>query len=390
MRYSLLNTLACPVSKEPLVLVAATEANVEIPVPYIDRARRVSQPGVAVGPLAEGVPAGGSFAELLAQHATALSDPNRNEQVVIREGILVAPSSGRWYPIIDEIPEVLPDSLRDFERDVAFLDGYASSIPAELMSALRRSTDSSDRATKPGDTFKVSEITLLDKVENRDLFLSPGLYSPFNPGAFFHSSELIRGFSVCIPFLRLDLGAYVLDSGSGYSWTTEWFMKMGVTAVGVEISRTYLDVGRRRMGANQPHLVIADVENLPFQDGVFNAVLGFDAFHHIPDRSRAMAGYVRALKEQGRIVLVEPGSAHENAPAAQWAMTTFGTLEVGMELSDVRGYIEGLPNVTATEMVVQPIDMSDPRNEISLDALRDRSFVGWCLYVVEKTPASVS
>src|SRR5205085_1351899 len=122
--------------------------------------------------------------------------------------------------------------------------------------------------------YKQSELTLLDKVENSASFLGPGLLSPFNPYEYHHSSEYLRGFSICLTQMALAKGHYVLDSGSGYSWTTEWLMKMGIHAVGLEINRAYLDTGRRRMGPNQPHLVIADAENLPFQNGVFNSVLG--------------------------------------------------------------------------------------------------------------------
>ncbi|TXN60377.1 class I SAM-dependent methyltransferase, partial [Methylobacterium sp. WL30] len=199
-----------------------------------------------------------------------------------------------------------------------------------------------DTSVKAGDNYKNSEITLLNKVDDLGSFTGPGLLSPFNPYEFHHSAEFIRGFSNCIPSLNINVGSYVLDSGSGYSWTTEWFMKMGVHAVGLEINRTYLDVGRRRMGLNQPHLIIADAENLPFADGVFDAILGFDAFHHIPDRPKAMRAFERVLKNIGRVVLVEPGGAHEMNAISQSVMQKYGTMEIGMELSDVQMYIDGI------------------------------------------------
>jgi ubiquinone/menaquinone biosynthesis C-methylase UbiE/uncharacterized protein YbaR (Trm112 family) len=386
MRYSFLDLLVCPYTHEPLVVVAGKERDIFIPAPYIDVAQRVSCPGSVVGCLPSNFVPGNNFSKQLSALSSPPGDSARNEQVVVWDGLLVAPNSCRWYPIIEGIPEILPDSLRNWERDQYFLETLCANLPLEIYRVLKNSITIADRIPKSGDNYKTSEITLLDKVESVDSFVGPGLYSPFNPYAFFHSSELIRGFSICIPFLGLSQGSYVLDSGSGYSWTTEWFMKMGIRAVGVEINRTYLDVGRKRMGSNQPHLIVADVENLPFSKRVFDAVLGFDAFHHIPDRPKAMKQFARVLKDSGRVVLVEPGGAHEHHQVSQDVMKKYGTLEVGMELADVQNYIEGINEFgPAKETFIFPVHSSDDRDAIPATIVKDRSFLGWCLYSVAKS-----
>jgi SAM-dependent methyltransferase/uncharacterized protein YbaR (Trm112 family) len=385
MRYSFLDLLACPCTHEPLVLVAIEEREAAIPAPYVDAATRVSLPGSVVGCLPDGFQPSSDLARKLASLASAPAAPVRNEQVVVWNALLVAPGSGRWYPVIEGIPEILPDSLRDWAKDEAFFEKVAASLPHEIAAPLLASAAAADRTAKPGDNFKSSEINLLQKVDNRADFLGPGLYSPFNPYTFGHSSDLIRGFSVCVPFLKLGQGGYVLDSGSGYSWTTEWFMKMGIRGVGVEINRDYLEVGRQRMGPNQPHLVVADAENLPFAAGTFDAVLGFDAFHHIPDRPAAMRQYARVLRERGRVVLVEPGGAHEAHEVSQAVMNKYGIREVGMELADVQGYIDGITSFEpAKETFLYPVSSADARSALPIDAASDRSFVGWCLYSIEK------
>ncbi|AEB95950.1 MAG: Trm112 family protein [Metallosphaera sp.] len=50
----------------------------------------------------------------------------------IVEGLLVCPSCNRWYPIIDEIPRMLPDKLRK-KDDLDFLRKYKDKIPQKVL-----------------------------------------------------------------------------------------------------------------------------------------------------------------------------------------------------------------------------------------------------------------
>jgi Uncharacterized conserved protein len=42
-------------------------------------------------------------------------------ETVIKEGVLFCSQCSRFYPIIEEIPVMLPDELRDKEKDIEFL-----------------------------------------------------------------------------------------------------------------------------------------------------------------------------------------------------------------------------------------------------------------------------
>jgi SAM-dependent methyltransferase len=140
--------------------------------------------------------------------------------------------------------------------------------------------------------------------------------------------------------LRLAKGGRVIDSGCGYAWTTEWLFRSGFDPIGVDICRTYLEVGLARMGVPRPHLVIGDVEALPLRNGAARAVLAYESFHHIPNRPRAVRAYERVIEDHGVVILAEPGAAHEHAPVAIDAMR-YGILEKGMELADVQAYCDG-------------------------------------------------
>ena len=58
----------------------------------------------------------------------------RKEKVIIViDGILYCKKCSRFYPIIDEIPIMLPDELREKEKDLQFLTKWKQSIPEEIL-----------------------------------------------------------------------------------------------------------------------------------------------------------------------------------------------------------------------------------------------------------------
>jgi len=51
----------------------------------------------------------------------------------VDEGLLFCGKCGRWYPIIEEIPHMLPDDLRNRDEDLSFLRKYSSMIPEDIL-----------------------------------------------------------------------------------------------------------------------------------------------------------------------------------------------------------------------------------------------------------------
>ncbi|MGA3404526.1 MAG: Trm112 family protein [Candidatus Bathyarchaeia archaeon] len=56
------------------------------------------------------------------------------EKEEIGSGIITCPKCNRWYPIIDEIPHMLPDDLREQTEDIPFLEKWKAKIPAKVLS----------------------------------------------------------------------------------------------------------------------------------------------------------------------------------------------------------------------------------------------------------------
>jgi uncharacterized protein YbaR (Trm112 family) len=54
------------------------------------------------------------------------------DQVVI-EGTLYCTKCSRFYPIIEEIPIMLPDELRDKQQDIGFLEKNKKTLPQKII-----------------------------------------------------------------------------------------------------------------------------------------------------------------------------------------------------------------------------------------------------------------
>jgi uncharacterized protein len=61
------------------------------------------------------------------------NDHDNNNNIVITEGILFCTKCSRYYPIIDEIPVMLPDELREKQTDIDFLHQWREKIPEKVI-----------------------------------------------------------------------------------------------------------------------------------------------------------------------------------------------------------------------------------------------------------------
>jgi uncharacterized protein len=60
-------------------------------------------------------------------------DNNNNKDIIISDGVLFCNKCYRFYPIIDEIPVLLPDELREKQKDIDFLQKWHDKIPSKVI-----------------------------------------------------------------------------------------------------------------------------------------------------------------------------------------------------------------------------------------------------------------
>jgi uncharacterized protein YbaR (Trm112 family) len=57
----------------------------------------------------------------------------KSDDSVILEGALFCEKCSRFYPIIEEIPIMLPDELRDKKQDIEFLKSNKEKLPEKII-----------------------------------------------------------------------------------------------------------------------------------------------------------------------------------------------------------------------------------------------------------------
>ncbi len=67
-------------------------------------------------------------------HPLELTVINERDDIV-SEGVLSCPKCSRFYPIIEDIPIMLPDELRDKEQEIDFLTKFKEKIPKTVLTS---------------------------------------------------------------------------------------------------------------------------------------------------------------------------------------------------------------------------------------------------------------
>ena len=71
------------------------------------------------------------------EHPKDIDSLNRYlHRLEVDAGLLVCPECGRWYPIgsaVETIPEMLPDDLREKDRDLEWMEKWSHLIPANVL-----------------------------------------------------------------------------------------------------------------------------------------------------------------------------------------------------------------------------------------------------------------
>lgn len=134
-----------------------------------------------------------------------------------------------------------------------------------------------------------------------------------------------------IELCHIDKDKYVLDVGCGVGVTPCYLArKYGCSVVGVDISERMIDRSNeraRREGVeDNVEFRVADVQNLPFKDDLFDVVIGESVIAFPEDKRRAVNECVRVIKPGGYIGLNESTWIKSPPPSelVEWASQDLG------------------------------------------------------------------
>jgi len=119
----------------------------------------------------------------------------------------------------------------------------------------------------------------------------------------------------------------LLDVGCGTGAASRAASAVADLVVGVDLAPEMIRWATElATGVQNVRFVIADSEQLPFDDGAFTAVLCSNSFHHYPDPLRAVREMGRVLASGGRLVI---GDACADLRTARIADAVLRRIEPG-------------------------------------------------------------
>jgi methionine biosynthesis protein MetW len=127
-----------------------------------------------------------------------------------------------------------------------------------------------------------------------------------------HWSHIAEGE---VDYTRLQLvldalqpGERVLDSGCGPGFLAKLLTDNGIHVVGTDVSRVGVEKTRAR--GIEAHQVDLDTEELPFEDGAFDAVVANSNLEHLFFIHRHVGSCVRCVRPGGKFIWLVPNIGH--------------------------------------------------------------------------------
>jgi ubiquinone/menaquinone biosynthesis C-methylase UbiE len=148
--------------------------------------------------------------------------------------------------------------------------------------------------------------------------------------------------------LNISSNAVVLDVGTGRGTMAIVLAINGFKVITGEPAEDYSEYAKKNwrteaQKVDVDHLITYkpfSADNLPFDDDYFDAIFSYGSFHHIDDKKLALEEFLRTIKSNGVVCIMEPGSKiiemikkrNPTHPAAADPEEFLGDLKIDLEI----------------------------------------------------------
>jgi 2-polyprenyl-3-methyl-5-hydroxy-6-metoxy-1,4-benzoquinol methylase len=141
--------------------------------------------------------------------------------------------------------------------------------------------------------------------------------------------------------LPVPQGSRVLDVGSGTGWATLLLGEAGYVPTGVDIAPGNVRISQlhAERWSSPARFEAADMDTLDL-GSTFDAVLMFDALHHVDDPAGVVGRVGRHLRQGGWAIFGEPSVLHLISPEARRVSQEKGWIENGISARRLRRWCE--------------------------------------------------
>ena len=195
----------------------------------------------------------------------------------VRFGVLRDEQSGMVYPILDGVPQLLPNSV-----PTDFAERYAAALResvGDLAPGMIQRGDAEWSFSTEWDAFfsgKARRTWGWDVKERVEMFLLETQLS---------AKDLDR--------------ALILDAGCGNGLLSEALTSLGATVIGIDYSTSVFAAEKHRT-ASSVHFVRGDLGMPPFEHGIFDIVFSSGVLHHTPDTRATFMQVAKLAREGGK------------------------------------------------------------------------------------------